>query len=250
MDSDTLIGTSPLLQKPQVKVTFQLKTSEDYHRPRLTEAQLFKCDVRNKLNPNLRQAHGILLAIPLNWFDIISLLSESNESHLKTHATTLIEQALDTLFPPISPNHFIFNIQTIVSTDPLTDFLLWFNLFQLPIWVPSQANQIASIKTCIYDYLTKQNVTSIPFMLVSCKKTFTLSRIRKVHSKIRSRVKSRNESSSPLFTLHIQDEQSPYILLWLDTENLCSFNLAHFNTISSRINFANTLVQFINYANC
>lgn len=248
MESDTLIGTSPLKQETELKVTSEINSSNDYIKPLLTEAQLFKRDVRNNLNPNLRHAHGILLAVPLTWLNVLLNLSESHDSNLRFHASQLMEQAACILFPPISSTHFIFNIQTIFSVDPATDFLLWFDIFQLLLLVSIQLDKIEFLKKSIYSYLIRQNINSIPFMLISCRKKITLSQIRKIYGRIRSSIVSRPPFASPLFTVHLQDVSSPYLLLWMDTENLCSFNLENLNSINSRINFANTLIQFINYA--
>ena len=222
------------------------------------EIKSFKSEVRITLNPFLRFSHNILLAAPMQWYDFFSGNDINPETPIST-LQTLKRIVQPHIFPHLSPSKSIKTIDTTRIASISKSLALWIQLYSLPNLLQNpptvtyfeEENKLNHIRNLIFSVLTASKITYIPFLLIISYVPVSMSKVRNVHMKIKHKLKLRKESSGtekPLFTLHLQDMQNPYFLLWLDEENICTFNLQQLQTAASRANFALTVFQFIAYA--
>ncbi|GMM47934.1 hypothetical protein DAPK24_045320 [Pichia kluyveri] len=270
MNSDTLIGSSPISAK-RAKVSNNNDTNNNIniiskndrkcqiissleHRIS-TNQELFRCEVRNTLNPYLN-LNNIIFAVPMEWYNFLS-------GYIRLPTPAIIKyleirkELEPIIFPKLNKNKKIINVQLHDINDNRIAFAIWFNFYDINNYFQNNNNcnhKLIYIRSLIFDYLTKMKITTIPFMMILSTATLSMDKIRKVYNKIQLKMEERNINhkklqipNKPLFTLHLQDEDNPFLLLWMDTENICSFNISRLDSPKTRANFVNSLMVFISF---
>lgn len=246
MDSDTCIASSPTNKKQK------LTLFSDIHSLQYSSTELLKVEIRLRINPKLRRAHNIIICLPKSWLKLINAAADGHSSHqTKLKFKKFREDILSIAFPSSSTTEKLVNINTLSMRDQSFEFLTWLSFYDLPCKLRgTKVDKLELIKTVIFQYLIKSGITLSPFMLVISPSNIRLSKVREIHSKIKEQRLSRpkSELDKPLFTIYIQDENTPFLFLWMDTENMCSFNICKLHTPTSKAGFANTLLMFLSYS--
>lgn len=258
MNSDTLLNSSPLLKKVKRSKVGGDKydTSDkgwiDYAGPEPSKTESFKKKVRYVLNPLLRVANNYVFSLPDDWFSVLEkLASTKSASARKKYSQIKLE-----IEPHLSPKSHSEKRKIVIKlarkTGSYTDLMMWLEFYQVAKKLAlSTENQVQVLKLLIFKYLIKYNVHNIPFMMILSSRSMSLANVARTHTQIQSKIQQRNytrDISKPLLTIHIQGTEKPYILLWMDTENLCCFNVSQLRSPQGVSNFVNTLLLFINYA--
>jgi hypothetical protein len=242
MDSETFINSS----SPEKSRTLKL---EDYEKPKYSKYELFKSEVRSKINPNLKKSNTYVFALPKSWYDLINKFSKVKAPLAKKKYSQLKLDIKNYAFPQHSKHYKIIKIEPILKNNIFKGFSSWLDFYEISNNLKScNCNKLYFIHAIILNYLTNSKIEKMPFMMIVSHSKLTIRKIRSIHSKIKLKLKERTINTKPLFTIQIQDVSNPYILLWLDSENLSSFNLMHLESPRSTCNFANTLMLYINYA--
>lgn len=249
MESDTFVNSSPIKSEKPV-------SSNIYPKPKLTNYELLKSEIRSFINPNLKRSNNHVLAMPMDWFDILNKFSDLKNGNSDNIKYVKIKQDIQTfVFPKLSSNYKIINIQPVLKNDPYKGLSSWLDFYELSNNLAKcNCNKLYFIQTIIFNYLTKSEISNMPFMMILSPSKMTIFKMKLTFLKIKKKLILRNHNlhlklnPKPLFTIQIQDQQNPYIMLWMDTENMCSFNIQNLKTIQSKVNFANALMLFINYS--
>lgn len=241
MDFNKVVDSSPFLNNVCMSNHHKLRTS--------AEKQIFKNEVRQVLNPIQRLESNLVFVIPVSWYMLLQEISNSKIPYnLKIKYLKVKDIIENFMFPDIKPNKIAINVSTLGINDPQKGILEWFEFFHLPISLKScKSNKIDHIKSVIFHYLKCTGVSKTPFMLILSYSKISRRKIHEIHQRIGRQLKERH-STNHLFTVHLQDQESPFILFWLDTENICSFNLSLLNNPKEISEFVNTFILFVNYS--
>lgn len=233
-DSDTYINTSIVSDNIGVN-SIPEKYDENFI--------LLKKDVRLSLNPEFRKTNNISLALPLSWFTFIN--DNTVLYNIKYHLFPLIDK--NTKIINVSYNYnYSYNLTDIGNLD---NFNQWQTFFNLPYHIQNYKNdKLLLIKNEILKFLNFIKIFKMPYMLIVSYSPISKTKILQVHHKLKSRTENISRNSKPLFTIQIQDCNNPFVLFWLDTENICSFNLNKIKSPEVAADFANTMLLFTNFA--
>lgn len=239
MESDTYVNSSPI-----AKGSCRSTSSQPYNT-------MLRNEVRDLLNPFQRAQSHIVLVLPMSWHDLLNDIIESPiPDHEKIRYHNLKYHVGNYVFPQLSPDKTLVNIEISGISDPLAGISIWLELYELPKRLKScYSNKLDYIQTSILRYLKKAGATRFPFTMVLSYSSISLPKMKAIHQKLATKVAEREASGRrPLFTLHLQDQQSPFVLFWLDTENVCSFNLTALENPEALADFASTFILFTNFS--
>lgn len=256
MDSETFVGSSPTAEKRYLQnklnePPYKIKDYNDYAS--------FKKEVFDLLTPGSLQKNCIKLALPMPWYDIINQKCKSKNIKKQIKIVYLTLKKIEKiLFPPIRLNWKLINISPNHIRNHQISFAIWLELFQLPLNLQkclsstssTTTNKLDYIQSLIFKYLSKSGVDTLPFTMVLSYSTISMNKIKQINEKISVKISHKthsNHNNTIMFTLHLQDMQTPFILMWANTDNICSFNVQALVTPEARAHFANTLVVFLNF---
>ena len=238
MESGTFVNSSPIAKSCSELAGFGKNIS-------------FRNEVRDILNPYQRAQSHLVFALPMKWYDILNRIIDSQiPDHEKQKYRCLKRDIEHYVFPQISTDINIVNINTSGISDPLVGISMWLTFYDLPKRLKlCGSNKLNYIQTLVLAYLKKVGTTRFPFTMVVSYSEISMSKMKVVHQKLASKVAERKAGDKrPLFTLHLQGQQSPFVLFWLDTENVCSFNLTALESPEALADFANTFILFVNFS--
>ncbi|KAG0686913.1 hypothetical protein C6P40_003187 [Pichia californica] len=242
----TLVNSSPLSKNSKNFIN-------EAHQLCYKDYSILKDEVRNFLNPKIRSLDNscIIFALPMEWYDY--LMKQKNSKYLsdyeKLKYTNFMIHVGHEIFPKISLDKTIININTKNITDTAIGFSMWLEFYELPLNLrkSKRKNKLDLIQITIMKYLRHTGMERFPFTFAISYSLMSIAKIRLIRDKLALKITKRCDKP-PLFTIHLQDEKSPFVLLWMDTENVCSFNIEALNTPSAYVNFANTMIMFINFS--
>lgn len=241
MESDTFVNSSPIAKCPQPA------SNTDLFGKNIG----FRNEVRDILNPYQRAQSHLVFALPMKWYDILNrIISSQIPDHEKRRYQNLKRDIEHYVFPRLSPSKTIINVKTSGISDPLVGVSMWLMLYDLPKHLKlCGSNKLNYIQTSVLAYLKRVGATRFPFTMILSHSQISMPKMKLIHRKLASKVAERTVGDQrPLFTLHLQDQQSPFVLFWLDTENVCSFNLTALESPEALADFANTFILFVNFS--
>lgn len=243
MESETFVNSpSP---------TSQLLVNLNYNDSLMRyDSNLTKNDVRKTINPILKKRYNTVIALPLTWYDYINNLIQSNDSSDKEKKKYVLlkKRAEHYMFPKIVGNLTIINIEFKNVPQSSVAFHIWLEFYELPQKLQYyHSNKIYKIQLLILKYLKLTGSTRFPFTFILSFCSISTLKIKQIRDKLASKIRERKSKNKPLFTIHLQDKDAPFVFFWMDTENVCSFNLSAMNSPQAYVNFANTFIQFFNF---
>lgn len=244
MESETFVNSSLLFPQPADESNSKYSLTLNY-------GNSIKNDVRETINPILKKKNNVIIALPLTWYDYINDLIRSKDSsdEERKKYLSLKKNAEPYLFPKILENLKIINIEFIKISELSIAFQLWFEIYELPQKLKYyHSNKVDKIQLLILKYLKLTGSVNFPFTLILSYCSISASKVKQIRDKLAIKIRERKPNiDKPLFTIHLQDKDAPFVLFWMDTENICSFNLTAMNSVQAYVNFANTFVQFFNF---